>query len=274
MNDNISVGVLDMYDGIKNEGMRCIRALLENEGLAYKVYNVRGEAEMPALSDHQIYISSGGPGSPLPKGEDWETIFGRFVDDCMAHNKVHQVADRKYVLFICHSFQLMCHHFGLANIIKRQSKSFGIFPVHKTAAGERERLFNELSNPFWVADFREWQAVQPNKARLKELGAKILLLEKVRPHVDLERAVMSIRLTDEIIGTQFHPEADADGMALYFQEPERKAQVVAEYGQRKHNNMIRKLTDPEKIGKTHSIIIPSFLQNAVSKITANEVVEI
>ena len=42
------------------------------------------------------------------------------------------------------------------------------------------------------------------------MGAKILCIEKERPHVPYERAVMGIRFNEYMIGTQFHPEADAN----------------------------------------------------------------
>jgi imidazoleglycerol phosphate synthase glutamine amidotransferase subunit HisH len=39
-------------------------------------------------------------------------------------------------------------------------------------------------------------------------GAKIISLEKIRDHVQYERAIMAVRFTDYFVGTQFHPEAD------------------------------------------------------------------
>jgi homoserine O-succinyltransferase/O-acetyltransferase len=53
------------------------------------------------------------------------------------------------------------------------------------------------SNIF-AADFRWWQVTQPNKKVFSELGAEILALEKIRLHVDYERAIMAIRISPEI----------------------------------------------------------------------------
>jgi GMP synthase-like glutamine amidotransferase len=50
------------------------------------------------------------------------------------------------------------------------------------------------------------------------LGVTILRLEKERPHVNLERAIMAIRFSKEVFGTQFHPEADGEGMLRYLQK--------------------------------------------------------
>ncbi|MFN5402412.1 MAG: GMP synthase, partial [Bacteroidota bacterium] len=73
----LNVAVLDMYDGLPNEGMRCIKsivhefALNNNRDLQMEVYDVRGKNEMADLG-FDIYISSGGPGSPLDsEGSEW-----------------------------------------------------------------------------------------------------------------------------------------------------------------------------------------------------------
>ena len=84
--------------------------------------------------------------------------------------------------------------------------SFGTFPVHKTDAGYRESLFENLPNPFFVADFRRFQVIKPNEKQIDALGAEILALEKIRPYVPFERAIMGVRFSPEIIGVQFHPE--------------------------------------------------------------------
>lgn len=54
------------------------------------------------------------------------------------------------------------------------------------------------------------------------MGASILAIEKARPHVPYERAMMALRFNENMIGTQFHPEADAIGMSLHLKTPERK----------------------------------------------------
>ena len=73
-------------------------------------------------------------------------------------------------------------------------------------------------------DSREWQLVQPNRKVFKKLGAKILSLEKIRTHVELERAIMAIRFSPEMVGTQFHPEADPEGMKKHFSVEENRKQ--------------------------------------------------
>ena len=76
------------------------------------------------------------------------------------------------------------------------------------------------------------------------MGASILAIEKERSHVPLERAIMAIRFNDNMIGTQFHPEADAIGMSLHLQTEEKKKTVIENYGVEKWQSMIDHLNDP------------------------------
>jgi hypothetical protein len=100
------------------------------------------------------------------------------------------------------------------------------------------------------------------------MGAKILCIEKERPHVPYERAVMGIRFNEYMIGTQFHPEADAKGMSIRLQSDEKKKTVIENYGQEKWENMMEQLDDPDKIMWTHSHVLPNFLNQAVEQLYA------
>jgi hypothetical protein len=101
---------------------------------------------------------------------------------------------------------------------------------------------------------------------LQRTGAKILAIEKERPHVPLERAVMVIRFNEHMIGTQFHPEADAIGMTMYLQRPDKKQTIVTSHGLEKWQSMIEHLNDPDKILFTYSHVIPNFLNHAIGKL--------
>ena len=103
------------------------------------------------------------------------------------------------------------------------------------------------------------------------MGASILAIEKERPHIPLERAVMAIRFNENMIGTQFHPEADAIGMSLHLQTEEKKKTVVENYGLEKWQSMIEHLNDPEKIMWTYTHILPNFLLRAVDNLQLVEV---
>lgn len=256
------VAVLDMYAGAPNQGLRNLLQILEDYRfhLEYDLFDVRLKNEIPD-TQYDIYISTGGPGSPLEGDGLWDKRYYKLIDRLWAINQ--QIGSRKkYVFFICHSFQMACKHFGLGELTKRRSTSFGIFPVHKTQDGVHDPVFETLPDPFWAVDSREWQLVQPNLDQFELFGARLLALEKIRDHVDYERAIMAVRFSNEFFGTQFHPEADASGMLQYLREPERKNQIIAQYGEAKYLSMLQHLPDPDKVTLTHNTIIPRFLEMA------------
>jgi hypothetical protein len=132
--------------------------------------------------------------------------------------------------------------------------------------GKEEIVFEGLNDPFYVVDSRDWQLTEPNHEKLDLMGAKILCVEKDRPHVPYERAVMGIRFNEYMIGTQFHPEADAKGMSLYLKTEEKKKTVIANHGEEKWKSMVEELGDPDKIMFTYAHIIPNFLNTALQQL--------
>ena len=77
----VRIAILDLYEGQPNQGMRCIRELLAEFGRAHDLifeadeFEVRLEKKVPDLS-YDIYISSGGPGSPLDSiNSAWEEAY-------------------------------------------------------------------------------------------------------------------------------------------------------------------------------------------------------
>ncbi|NCT95562.1 MAG: GMP synthase, partial [Chitinophagaceae bacterium] len=67
---NIRIAILDLYEGQPNQGMRCIRAILQEWGAEKGIgiqldeFDVRLKLEVPDLG-YDLYISSVGPGSTL-----------------------------------------------------------------------------------------------------------------------------------------------------------------------------------------------------------------
>ncbi|HVX52741.1 MAG TPA: hypothetical protein VHB48_21455 [Chitinophagaceae bacterium] len=270
----VNVAILDMNDGHPNQGMRCIREILQWWGkdndvtVHYDEFDVRQKLQLPGLQ-YDIYLSSGGPGSPLDsEGSEWENRYFAWIASVEEWNNAAHNFPKKQVFFICHSFQLACRYFKIATVCKRKSTAFGIFPVHVLQAAAKEPVFEGLPEPFYAVDSRDYQVVEPNKKRLHELGAHILAIEKERPHVPYERAVMAIRFNECFIGTQFHPEADAAGMSMYLQREDKKKTVIENYGEPKWKSMIEYLGDPGKIMLTYQHILPNFLNNAVGQLEA------
>jgi len=259
------LAILDMNNGHPNQGMRCIRQIAAGfiDSVEVVEFDVRKKGELPDTS-FDIYISSGGPGSPLASGEIWERQYMKMLDELWYINShTDDPQDKKYCFFICFSFQLVSRYFSSGSITKRRSMSFGTFPVHSSNEGDVDVLFEGLMDPFYVADFRDFQVVRANYSSLGATGAKILAFEKYRPHVPYERAIMSIRWSDQWVGTQFHPEADAEGLTVYFQDEARKKVILEEHGQKKFDEMMSHLADDAKIKKTNEVIIPGFLSRAI-----------
>ncbi len=263
------LALLDLNDGTPNQGMRCLRSLMDQfaDQFTYEEFDVRAKGEIPDTS-FDIYVSSGGPGSPLESGEAWEVNYFNLLDGLIAFNRTTaDCSQRKHVFFICHSFQLAVRYFNAGKVTARRKKSFGTFPVHSSNSGDRDPLFEGLDDPFWVADFREYQVLQANHTELARMGGAVLAFEKLREHVPLERAVMAIRFSREMVGTQFHPEADAEGMIIHFNDPERREAIYEEYGEEKYDVMMGDLHDPTRIDRTNTIVIPNFLRAAIAQLS-------
>jgi len=180
----IKIAILDLYEGHANQGMRCIREIIntwaEHNQLEvnFDEFDVRLKEEIPDTSYH-IYISTGGPGSPLETiGTNWEQKYFKWLQSIEEWNN-NATNIPKHVFFICHSFQLICRHYKIGNVCKRKSTSFGVFPVHKLEEGNEEMVFENLKEPFYVVDSRDYQVIEPNYSILREMGAKILAIEKI-----------------------------------------------------------------------------------------------
>ena len=268
----IKVAILDLYEGLANQGMRCIREILNQYGeinnlkIEWDEFDVRQKNEVPDMS-YDIFISSGGPGSPLEtRYTEWEEAYFKWLNEIERWNNNPANEQKKHILFICHSFQLACRHYNVGIVCKRKSTAFGIFPIHMLSDATDEKIFNGLKDPFYTVDSRDYQVIQPNHKVLHEMGAKILCIEKNRPHVPYERAVMAIRFNEYMIGTQFHPEADSVGMSMYLQTEEKKKTVIENHGEQKWRSMLEHLNDPDKIMWTYTHILPNFLNHAIEQL--------
>lgn len=268
----LKVAILDLYEGQANEGMRCLRNILleyseqNNIEIERKEFDVRLKNEVPDMS-YDIFISSGGPGSPLEsRYSEWEEKYWGWLNEVERWNNNPENLQKKFVFFICHSYQLAARHYNIGVVGKRRSTAFGVFPIHMLEAGFDEPVFNGLNDPFYAVDSRDFQVTMPSESVIEKLGAKILCIEKERPHVPYERAIMAIRFNDYMIGTQFHPEADAAGMTRYLNREDKKKTVIENHGEEKWRSMLEHLNDPDKILWTYSHVVPNFLNQAVEQL--------
>jgi homoserine O-succinyltransferase len=264
----LRIAILDLYEGEPNQGMRCIRQIINEWSefhsipVVFDEFDVRGQRQVPGLS-YDVYISTGGPGSPLEsKGSDWEAVYFNWLSAVESWNNDPDHQQKKFVFLICHSFQLVCRQYGIGLVSKRKKPAFGVFPTHVTAEGQHDPVFRGLKDPFYIVDSRDYQVTTPDFETISNMGAKILCIEKYRPHVPYEQAIMGIRFNEYMVGTQFHPEADATGMSVYLQSEAKKQAVIEEHGEEKWTSMVEQLNDPDKIMWTYAHIIPNFLSIA------------
>jgi GMP synthase-like glutamine amidotransferase len=259
----VKAAIIDLYKNEYNEGIRCIKEIISGEGIEYDLYDARYKNEIPG-TDYDIYISSGGPGNPFDgQGTEWEKNYFNLLDNIIAHN---QKEDRKkHLFFICHSFQIMARYFRFAEVNERYERSFGVHPFVRTESGRTDPILKDLPDPFYAADFRQYQVIQPDNKVLSGLGASIISMEP--SNNSHEPAVMGVRISEEIVGTQFHPEADPASMTYHFRQKERKESVVNKFGESKYQEMLDLLDSPEGIQLTRKTVLPSFLKHAVSKLS-------
>ncbi len=262
---SIRLAILDMNNNVPNKGLGYLQLLVEkfSDITEYQVFDVRAKNEIPDLS-FDIYISSGGPGSPYDVEDGWDTAYFEWIDQVLDYNK--SAERKKYIFFICHSFQVACIHFKIGEMIERPHMSFGIYPVDLTHEAHNDDLMYQLPNPFYVADFRYYQVAHIDQASFDQSGYKLLATENMVSQVNSLVAPMAIRFTPEVIGTQFHPEADAFGMLQYLKDDIRKENIIKEYGMKKYLSMMDHADDPDKIQLTHDIILPTFLNQAIENL--------
>src|ERR671913_1001180 len=175
----LRIAILDLYEGKANQGMRCIRQIISEWSKFYgiptesKEFDVRLKKELPDLS-YDIYISSGGPGSPIEsEGSDWEKAYFGWLEQVENWNAGEENQIKKHVFFICHSFQLVCRHYAIGDLTKRKKTAFGVYPVHVTLEGQLDGVFNGLPDPFYVVDSRDYQVTSPDFDKLNMHGGKI-----------------------------------------------------------------------------------------------------
>ncbi|WP_228412644.1 type 1 glutamine amidotransferase [Chryseobacterium sp. SC28] len=273
--NDVRIALLDMNNNHPNQGMRNIKELSKAfqeqsaDNVSIEIFDVRYKNEMPNIADFDIFLSSGGPGNPHREGYEWENKYADFLNQIWQHNRENE--QKKYAFLICHSFQIAVIHFRIANVCKRKSYSFGVMPIHKSEDGEKEYLFKNLPEPFYAVDSRAYQCIEPNQELIDKLGMKIVALEKIRPAVRLERALMAVRFSDEIFGTQFHPEADPEGFIKNLEDEKNKTAMIETFGMEKYLETIDRMNDEDKIILTRNEIIPRFLKFAARQITKKQV---
>ena len=80
-------------------------------------------------------------------------------------------------------------------------------------------------------EHRNWEAVELDGKRLDQLEGAVLATESREGQPpDKGRALLSMKFTHGVWGTQFHPEADKPGVMAWIEKPEHKVAVTDAYG--------------------------------------------
>jgi hypothetical protein len=262
--------LVDMNNGVANEATRCfrrlfdgfvhrVRALNPDLPVQFKHVQPRNLGELP---DHEVdlVLSSGGPGSPHDGFEDpWCLGYRKFLDHVVEANRTSpETAPQVFV--VCHSFEITITHFKIAEMTKRESLKFAIFPAYPTGEGMADPLFAPFGDRLFVWEHRRWQAVNMNQRALDALGGKLLCRESRPGRIDKGEAVVGFRFAPGLVGTQFHPEADRPGVMAWINRPEHAADLRDAYGNALYERMIKTLDDPTRLARTYALLIPTWLQ--------------
>jgi len=260
--------IVDMNNAHVNQAMRCLRGLAasffaqataRNPDLSCELVEVSPrDTGNPVPRDCDLYLSSGGPGSPFDgDGQPWLDDYGRFSDH-VAESAARGGAQRRGLLAICYSFEMVLRHFELARIGPRAERKFGVMPIYTTAEGQRHPLLAAFGDRLFAFEHRNWEAVELDEARLRALGGHLLARES-RDGVSKGRALLALDVAPGIEAVQFHPEADRPGVMNWVARPEQAAAFKAVYGEVTYQAMLRTLDDPRRLARTFALVIPGWL---------------
>jgi GMP synthase-like glutamine amidotransferase len=257
-----------MNNGHVNQAMRCLRGLVSGFVERVQAHNAELSCELVEVSprdtnnlipvDCDLYLSSGGPGSPFDgDGQPWTFDYASFVDG-VVESVIRGGADQRSLFAICYSFEMVVRHFQLAQIVPRVERKFGIMPVYMTPAGQEHPLLAPFGDRLFAFEHRNWEAVDLDQKKLESMGGKLLARES-RDGVSKGRAVLGLDIAPGVETVQFHPEADRSGVVNWISRPEQAAAFKATYGEVTYQAMLRTLDDPRRLARTYALVIPGWL---------------
>jgi GMP synthase-like glutamine amidotransferase len=174
--------IIDMNNAHVNQAMRCLRGIAQgffdhvarkNPDLPCELVEVSPrDTSNPVPRDCDFYVSSGGPGSPFDgDGQPWFADYGRFSEGVL-ESAARGGADQRALFAICYSFEMVVRHLGLAQIGPRAERKFGVMPVYTTPEGQRHPLLAPFGDRLFAFEHRNWEAIDLDEARLRELGGQ------------------------------------------------------------------------------------------------------
>ncbi|MBI2393283.1 MAG: hypothetical protein HYV09_27110 [Deltaproteobacteria bacterium] len=264
----LRVGVVDMNAGHQNQAIRCIGVLFDqlvarvkaqNPGLPVERVHVspRDKAERPP-KDCDLYICSGGPGSPYDgDGQAWVDDFSEFLDDVVDDNAAHG-GRGKASLSVCYSYEMAVRHFAVAEVAPRASRKFGVMPIYTTEEGQRHSLLAPFGDRLFAFEHRNWEAIGLDESALGRHGGKLLARES-RDGVSKGQALMAFDFAPGVEGVQFHPEADRPGVMAWVARPDQAEAFKLAYGITTYERMLKTLDNPQRLARTFALLIPGWM---------------
>jgi homoserine O-succinyltransferase len=260
--------IVDMNNGHVNQAMRCFRGLASAFFERVRLNNPTLDCELVEVSprdtddavprDCDLYLSSGGPGSPFDgDGTSWVDDYGRFSDS-VVESAIRDDEGQQALFAICYSFELVVRHFKVAHIGQRSERKFGVMPIYTTPEGQRHPLLTAFGDRLFAFEHRNWEAIDLDEARLRSLGGTLLARES-RDGVSKGRALLALEVAPGIETVQFHPEADRPGVMNWVARPEQAEAFKAQYGEFTYQAMLRTLDDPRRLARTYALVIPGWL---------------
>ena len=271
------VCLVDMNNGHVNQAMRCLRGIVasffdrvrrENPGLVCELGEVSPrDTNNIVPDDYDLYISTGGPGSPFDgDGQAWVTDYSRFLDT-VAESAICGGETQSALFAICYSFEMVVRHFKVAAIEPRSERKFGVMPIYTTPEGQTHPLLRAFGDRLFAFEHRNWEAIDLDTKKLESLGG-LLLARESRDGLSKGRAILGLDVTAGIEAVQFHPEADRPGVMNWVSRPEQAAAFKAAYGEETYQAMLRTLDDPRRLARTYSLVIPGWMVRRFNMLAA------
>jgi GMP synthase-like glutamine amidotransferase len=269
--------IVDMNNAHVNQAMRCLRGLVStffdhvrahNPGLVCEKVEVSPrDTNDPVPRDCDLYLSTGGPGSPFDgDGEPWQVDYGHFCDDVL-EAAAGGGGNQRALFAICYSFEMVVRHLKVAHIAPRADRKFGVMPIYTTTEGQKHPLLSAFGDRLFAFEHRNWEAIEPDDGRLTALGGRVLARES-RDGVSKGRAILALDAGPGIETVQFHPEADRPGVMNWVARPEQAAAFKATYGEDTYLAMLRTLDNPRRLARTFALVIPGWLIRRFNMIAA------
>ncbi|APR77765.1 Hypothetical protein A7982_03112 [Minicystis rosea] len=264
----LRICIVDMNNAHVNQAMRCLRGLVSNffdevrkhnpDLVCEKVEVSPRDTNDPVPLDCDLYLSTGGPGSPFDgDGQPWVADYGRFCEGVL-DAAAKGGADQRALFAICYSFEMVVRHLDIARIAPRAERKFGVMPIYTTSEGQKHPLLSAFGDRLFAFEHRNWEAIDLNESRLNALGGKLLARES-RDGVSKGRAILALDAGPGIETVQFHPEADRPGVMNWVARPEQAAAFKATYGEETYQAMLRTLENPRRLARTYALVIPGWL---------------